>query len=108
MLSLSGGYQIHLPPPRGQSARVLTAYSEQNKLRNIAEIESNAASVRAAVLTHLVPTEVGLVGEAPGLHHRESLRQQSVRTPQVEMRGWCGELLDRKGHDLVELHRAVT
>src|SRR4030088_3747141 len=69
MLALARRQQVHLPPPRRQRARVLAAYAEQDELGDVAEIEADAAPVRAAVLAHLVPDDVGLVGEARFLHH---------------------------------------
>src|SRR5262245_35379345 len=95
MLPLARRQQIHLPPPRRQRARVLAAHAEQNQLRYVAEIEADTAAVRAAVLAHLVPDDVGLVAETPGLHHREALGQERVRAPQIKVRGRRRELPDR-------------
>src|SRR5215510_8928001 len=67
MLALAGRQKIHLPTAARQRARVPAAHAKQDELGHVTEIEADAASVGAAVLAHLVPDQVGLVGEAPGL-----------------------------------------
>src|SRR5262249_17974818 len=79
MLALARRQQVHLPPPRRERARVFAAHAEEDKLGHVAEIKADPAAVRAAVLAHLVPDDVGFVAEAPGLHHREAVGQERVR-----------------------------
>src|SRR5262245_4321138 len=108
VLALARRQQIHLPPSRRQRARVLATHAEQNELGHVAEIEADPAPVGAAILAHLVPDDVGLVAEAPCLHHREPVGQERVRAPQIEVRSRRGELVDRQRHDLRERHGAIT
>jgi aminoglycoside phosphotransferase (APT) family kinase protein len=56
----------------------------------------------------LVPHDVRLVREAPRLHHREAVRQERVRNPEVEV-GRLG-CRDRHGQlaNLAERHRCVA
>ena len=101
MLALARRQQIHLPPPRRERARVPAAHAEQQQLGHVAEIEADPAAVRTAVLADLVPDDVGLVAEPPRLHHREALRQERVRAPQIEVRSRRGEFFNWQRHDLV-------
>src|SRR5439155_16168369 len=68
MFALTRRQQIHLATPRRKRTRVLAAHTEQNQLCNVAEIEPDPAPVRAAILAHLVPDNIGLVDEPPSLH----------------------------------------
>src|SRR5262245_16381649 len=72
MLALARRQEVHLPPSRRERARAPAAHPEQDELGHVPEIETHAASVRPAVLAHLVPDDVGFVDEAPRLHHREA------------------------------------
>src|SRR5262249_5284225 len=65
MLALAGGEKIHLPTAGRKRARIPALDAEQDQFGHVAEVEADAAPVGAAVLAHLVPDEVGLVGEAP-------------------------------------------
>src|SRR5262249_15670645 len=108
VLALARRQQIHLPPSRRQRARVLATHAEQNELGHVAEIEADPAPARPPILAPLVPDDVGLVAEAPCLHHREPVGQERVRAPQIEVRSRRGELVDRQRHDLRERHGAIT
>src|SRR5262249_40663944 len=79
MLALARRQQIHLPPPWSERARVPAAHAEQDELGHVAKIEADPAPVRAPVLAHLVPDDVGLVAETPCLHHREAVGPQRQR-----------------------------
>src|SRR5262245_23906146 len=79
VFAFARGEQIDLSPAGRERARVPALDAEQDQLGHVAEIEADAAPVRAAVLAYLVPHEIGLVGEAPRLHHGEAFRQQRVR-----------------------------
>src|SRR5690349_6102575 len=70
VLALARRQEIYLSATRRQGARVLAAHAEQDELGYVAEIEADAAPIGAAILAHLVPNDVGLVGEAPGFHDR--------------------------------------
>src|SRR6516164_4426568 len=108
VLALTRFDVIDLPPSRRERAGVLAAHAEQNQFRYVAEIEADATAIRTAVFADFVPDDVGLVAEAPRLHHREAVGQQRIRAPQVNVRRRSGELCDRQRHDLVERHGAVT
>lgn len=58
MLTLARGQIIHLPPARGECSRVFAPHAEQKKLGHVAEVETYAASVRAAVLADFVPDKL--------------------------------------------------
>src|SRR4029453_3789135 len=108
MLALASCKKVYLATPRRKRTRILAAHAEQNQLGNVAEIEPDPASVRAAILAHLVPDNVGLVGEPPSLHNGEAFRQQGVRAPEIQVRRWRNEFANRKRHNVVELHRAIA
>src|SRR5664280_969320 len=108
MFTLARSEQIHLPPTRRKRSCVLAAHTKQNILGDVAEINANAAAIRAAVFTDLMPDDVRLVGKTPSLHHRDSIGQQCIWAPQVEMRCWRKNLRHRQSSDLVKLHRAVA
>src|SRR5258708_24480393 len=103
MLSLTGCQQIHLSPPRGKCAGILAPCAEQNEFGYVAKIEANAASIGAAVFANLVPNDVGLVVEAPCLHHCKTFWYQCVGAPKIEMSGRSYYVLNRQPHNLVEL-----
>src|SRR5262245_30701687 len=108
MLALARRQQIHLPPSRRERACVLAAHAEQNELGHVAEIETDRAAVRAAILAHLVPDDVGLVAETPRLHHRQAVGQERVRAPEIEMRPVGRYICNRQRHDLCEGHGAIA
>src|SRR5512144_2292310 len=66
VFALTGGEIIHLPPPGRQRTRVLAADAEKHQLSHVPEIEPDASTIGAAVLSHLVPHKIGLVLEPPG------------------------------------------
>src|SRR6202011_1530662 len=59
MLAFARGQQIHLSPSRRERAGILAANTEQNQFGDIAEVKTDAAAIRAAVLPHLVPDDIG-------------------------------------------------
>jgi hypothetical protein len=86
MLPLAALDDIHLAAAGRQRAGVLAPDAEQDQFGGVAEVEADAAPVRAAVLADLVPDDVALVGETPGGQDAQALRQERVRHPQVEVR----------------------
>ena len=101
VLALAGGEEVHLGAAGGEGAGVLSADAEQDHLRDVAEVEADAAAVGAAVLPDLVPDEVGLVAEAPGSHDRQPLGQERIGDPQVEVGDVGGDPLHRQGADVL-------
>src|SRR6516165_9815239 len=85
MLALARRDQIDLAPPRGERARTSQG-SKQTQLCHAAEIEADAATIRAAVLPDLVPYDNRLVLESPAVHDHERFRQQRIRRPEIKMR----------------------
>ena len=69
MLALLARDQIDLGPA-GVIRSHLPARAKQDQLGHVAEIETDAAAIGAAVLSNLVPNQIGFVGKAPRLHHR--------------------------------------
>src|SRR5882672_7948850 len=100
--------KIYLPPTWSKRARVLTAHAKQDQFGNIAEIETDATPIRAAIFAHLVPDDVGFVIETPCLHDGEAFGQKRIRAPEIQVRSWRNEFPDWKRHDLVELHRPIA
>src|ERR1700722_17219947 len=100
MLSLSRFDHVDLATTRREGTRVLAAYAEEQQFRHVPEVKADAATIRAAVLTDFVPHNVRFVREAPCLKDNKSLGQQSIRHPEIEMRGRVGDACDRQRHDL--------
>src|SRR5258705_1904986 len=108
MFALASSENIHLSATRSERACVLAAHAKQDQLGDIAEIETNSAAIRAAILAHFVPDDVGFVIETPRLHNGKALGQHSIRAPEIQVRSWRNEVPDWKRHDLVEPHRTVA
>ena len=108
VFALAGFDHVHLPPAWRQRARVLAARAEQENLRHIAEVEAHAASVRSAVLADLVPDNVALVVESPGLHHRKAFRQQRIGHPEIKMCRIDRDVGHGQGANLRRGHRLVA
>jgi hypothetical protein len=96
--------EIDLPAARGQGARVFSPNAHQNQFGDVAKVETDPSSIGAAVFAYLVPDQVGLVGEAPCVHDRQSFRKQGVGHPQVQMGGVRRDLFDGQGLDVVQGH----
>ena len=108
MLALAGRQQIDLPSSRRQSAGVLAAHAEQDQFGDVAKIEPDTATVRAAVLADFVPNDVGFVSEAPRFQHREPFGQHRVRAPQIKVGCRRRQFRNGQRHDFVEPHGAVA
>lgn len=108
MLTLARLNHVDLTAAGIKCACVLAPHAEQQQLGDIAEIESHSAPVRAAVLTHFVPDDIGDVPEAPSFHHAQAIRQQRVGHPKVEMRWVRGDVHHGQRTDVVQRHRAIT
>src|SRR5262249_53919698 len=87
VLTLARRQEIDLPAARRQRAGVLALHAEQHELGDVAEIEADTAPVGAAIFSHLVPDDVGLVGEAPRLHPPQSFRRAGRWDPQDRVAG---------------------
>ena len=108
VLALALGDEVHLPPPRRQSAGIFAPSAEQNDLGNVAEIEPHAPAIGAAILSGFVPDDVGFVIETPSLHHFQTVGKQRVGNPEIEVSGRRGDIGDRQGADVGQFHRAIS
>src|SRR5262249_49625777 len=99
---------IHLPPTWRQGARVLTLDAEQQQFSYVAEVETDTATIRAAILPNFVPHNVRLVPESPCTQDLQSFGQQCVRNPQIQMRNVRRNLRNRQCFYLLQRHRVVT
>src|SRR2546421_10677463 len=108
MLAFTSRHEIHLSSSGRQRACIPAFDTEQNQLRHIAEVKSNATAIRTAVPANLMPDKVGLVGEAPCLQYRQPVRQQCIWAPQIKMRCGSRHLLDWKRFDVLELQCAIS
>src|SRR5262249_1943290 len=75
MFALACPDTVHLSPARCKRSRILAADAEQQQFGDIAEVETDATSIRAAVLAKLVPYDVCLVVEAPRAHDEQAVGQ---------------------------------
>lgn len=87
MLALTGCGKVHLPWAGRKAPRIARLGAEEDELRDIAEMEASPASVRAPVIGHLVPDNVGLVLETPRRQNLKPPRQQRIASPEIAMRG---------------------
>ena len=107
MFPLSGGKEVYLSPAGLEGAHTALGAKEE-EFRDVAEIETDPATVGAAVFADFIPDEVGLIGEAPGAHDFEPFHEEGVGNPEVEMGIGGGEFRDGQLHDLIEMHGGVT
>jgi len=101
VLLLAADEHVHLAPPRRQRAQA-PADAEQQQLSHVAEVEAHAAAIRPTILPNLVPDNIGLVTKTPGTHDFETLRQQRVGAPKVEVALRRRDSGDRQAGDLLE------
>jgi len=94
VLPLSCGKEIDLPSSGRKRPCVPSAHAEQQDLGHVTEVESNASAVGAAVLSDLVPDDVGFVVESPCFHHFEPFGQHGIGAPKVKMGRRLGESFD--------------
>ncbi len=85
MLSLPRDNDVGLSASGCQRPIVFPTNAEQNDLGDVTEIEPDAAPIRATVLPHFVPDDVALIGEAPAAHDLQSLCNEGVRHPQLQV-----------------------
>lgn len=108
MFALAGLDHVDLTSAGIERTGVLAAHAEQDDLGDIPEIEADAASVRPAVLPHLVPDQVGLVLEPPGLHHPQSVGQKGIGHPKIKMSSVSCEAFDGQAADIVQRHGLIA
>jgi len=72
---LTAGQEVYLPSSGRKGSSILTANSEKYNFRDIPEVESNPATVGAAIFSDLVPNEIALVFKSPSFHYRDSVGQ---------------------------------
>lgn len=99
---------VDLAAARRLGAGVPPAGAEQDQLGDVAEVEADAAPIRAAILADFVPDEVGFVLESPSFHNPQPLRQKGIWNPHIQM-GRLGRAAgDGQGTNVRELHRRVA
>lgn len=98
MLSFAAGKKVNLPSSRCKGSGILATHPKEDELGYVPEIETDATAVRAAVLSDLVPDEVAFVFESPGFHNRDTIGQQRVRNPKIQVGSFRRE--DRNGQGL--------
>jgi hypothetical protein len=62
-----------LTPSGRERASVFSAHPKKHQLCHVSEVETDTAAIGTAILSDLVPHEVGFVGEAPSFHDGKSL-----------------------------------
>ena len=100
VLALARVNHVDLTASRGERACVLAPHAKQQKFSGISEVEADASTIGPSVLANLVPNEIGLVLETPRCQHLESVRQQSVGHPEVQMSSVAAHLGNGQGTDL--------
>src|SRR5262249_19521196 len=99
---------VHLATPRSKRTGVLPSYAKKKQLRHIPEIKSNPPTIRTSVLAYFVPDKITLIVEAPCFHHFQSSGQESIGTPEVEVRRRVDYLRHGKSDNLFRGHRPVA
>src|SRR5215469_5189879 len=107
MLALLAGQQVHLPPA-GRTGTQPATDPEENRLRDIPEVEADATPVASSVLAYFVPDEHRFIDESPGAHDLQPVAHQRIGNPEIQMGGVREDARDRDGADLVGLHRVVA
>src|ERR1700719_4098772 len=107
MLTFSRREHIHLSSPRLERSHTAT-HTKQDQLGHVSEIKANTTTVWPSIFADFEPNDVRLVGKAPCLHDAQTLHQQSVWNPQIQMGARRGEISDRQVHYLLQFHRRVA
>jgi hypothetical protein len=94
MLAFARSNEIYLPPARCERASIFAFYPEEDQFGDVTEVEADSSTIRPAIFAHLMPDDVGLIFEAPRLHDGKTFWEQCVRAPEIEMRGWCRDVID--------------
>ena len=72
------------------------------------KIEAHAATIQSTILSDLMPDQIALVLKTPCRHHRQTLWQQSIGNPQIQVRTLSNNGLDRQPLDIIKRHSSVT
>ena len=75
---------IGLRPAWGKRSQ-FSLYAKQNKLGDIAEVESYSSSIRAAVFANFVPHQICFIVESPCFKQLQAMREHCIGTPQIDM-----------------------
>ena len=100
--------QIHLGPGRGQRPVPAAPNAKEQDFRHVPEVEPHAPAVRFSVLADLLPDDIALVLESPGLHDRKAVGKQGIGDPQIQMALLRRHLRHRQRHDVFQLHGLVA
>lgn len=63
MFPLAGGEVIHLAPPSRAGPSIFAARTKEYQLGDIAEVEADPATVTTAILSDLMPDDIGFVSK---------------------------------------------
>src|SRR5690606_14306092 len=104
MLALARRQKIHLASAGWQRTCILATDTEQDQFRHIAEVEADPTPIWPAILTNLMPDEIGFVREPPRAQNLQAFRKKRVGNPKIKMGGRCTDIGDRKLTDLANRH----
>src|SRR5258708_2307164 len=108
MFAFSARQIVDLTASRSERACVFPSHAEQDYLSDIAKIKADATTVRAPILSHLVPHNVALVLETPRTHDFKSFGKECIGNPEIKMRGISGSYRYGQSLDLVQCHRSIA
>jgi hypothetical protein len=100
--------EINLATTGRKRARVGSTNAKENEFGHIPKVEPHSSPIGPPVLSDLVPYNIAFVVEAPRLQYANSIRQQRVGYPQVQVRGIRRHVVDGQCGDFVKLHCAIA
>lgn len=82
--------------------------AKKQDFRHIAEIEANAPSVRRTILADFFPNNIPFIRNPPSLHNRQTIGQERIGYPKIQVAFCGGYLGDGQGLDFLKLHGFIT
>lgn len=101
MFTLLRPNEVDLRTGRSQRSEVVTPDTEKQDLGYIAKIKADPSSVWAAVLANLFPNDISLILKSPRFHNGQTIWQECVGNPKVQMAFRGSDLLNRQSHDIL-------
>ena len=98
MLALLRPNEIDLRTGWSQRPKIVAPDPKKENFSHIAEIETDSSSVRATILPDLFPDDISLVLKSPRFHNSQTIRQESIGNPKVQMAFCSSDLLDGQRH----------
>ena len=90
--------EIDLRTGWSQRPKIVAPDPEKENFGHITEIETDSSSIRAAILPHLFPNDISLILKSPRFHNSQTIRQESIGNPKVQMALCSSDLLDGQRH----------